>query len=613
MYSFDRQAPLGYLIVLVLTLMLAGCGGSSSDTIAGAPPPSTGGPTPPPATPPANPPPATPGSAFESRSDTARFLTQASFGPTPADLDTLTGTSASAWFQNEIAKPATLITPEFDRYIAMQAGGRDDITEFSAQVGTFSFWTHAIAGDDQLRQRMAFALSEILVVSDAGGEVLSDIPEAVTWYQDILRRNAFGNYRTLLEEVTYAPAMGWYLTYLGNMKADPVTGRMPDENYAREILQLFSIGLIELNRDGTPRLGANGQPIETYTNADVTGLARVFTGLDFDEPANPSIDDTNGASWQIPMRIVAVNHSDAAKTFLGTTIPEFTDAASSITQALNTIFAHPNLAPFVGRQLIQRFTTSAPSPAYVERVAAAFESGAYTLPDGSTVGTTGRGDLAATVAAILFDEEARSPNAGGSITFGKVREPILRFTAWARAFNVGTVTPELTMELWNTQESSALAQHPYRSASVFNFFRPGYISPGSASGAQGLTAPELQIVNASSMPGYANFMTYFATEGTRETDIQALAELFTNEQINLDPQLARQSFVPNYSEELALVNDPARLVNLVADKLTYGTLSAAARAEIAGVVQLTSPADAEARVHTAVLLTLLSPDFLVQR
>ncbi|MEM1175850.1 MAG: DUF1800 family protein [Pseudomonadota bacterium] len=607
MQTTASRTPFIALLPILLSVLLVACGGSSS--------PGSLSSTPPVAAPPPLPP-AAPGSAFETRNSTARFLTQATFGPTPSDLDSLTGTSASAWFVNELAKPASLITPEFDRYRQMQSGGADEQTGFSAETATFAFWTHAVAGNDQLRQRAAFALSEILVVSNGGGEVLSDIPEAVAWYQDILRRNAFGNYRTLLEEVTFAPAMGWYLTYMGNMKADPATGRMPDENYAREILQLFSIGLLELNRDGTQRLGADGQPIETYTNADITGLAKVFTGLEISEPYEESIEDTSGASWQIPMRIVAENHSDAAKRFLGTTIPEFTDAQTSITQALDTIFAHPNVAPFIGRQLIQRMTASAPSPAYVERVAASFEAGSYTLPDGTPVGTGQRGDLSATFAAILFDDEARAPLDGNNNRFGKVREPILRFTAWARAFEANTVTPELTTELWNTAESGALSQHPYRSPSVFNFFRPGYVAPGTESGAQGMTVPELQIVNASSTPGYANFMGYFAFAFTRDADVEELQDIFNDDGIALDPNLARQSFVPDYAAEMALVENREGLVDLIADKLTYGTLRTESRVQIVMALDAIAAApesDDEFVVHNAIWMVLLAPDFLVQR
>ncbi|MEM6819087.1 MAG: DUF1800 family protein [Pseudomonadota bacterium] len=617
MDSYKIQSPLLFLLLALLIGFLGGCGGGGQSPI-GSTPPLTSGPGPMPTPPvPAPLPPGASGSAFDTRASTARFLTQATFGPRPADLDALTGRSASAWFEAELAKPTTLIIPEFARYEAMaDLTSADPLNEFTGEATTMAFWTHAVAADDQLRQRVAFALSQILVVSNAGGETLSDVPHAVAWYQDILRRNAFGNYRTLLEEVTYSPAMGFYLTYIDSKKADPLTGRMPDENYAREILQLFSIGLIELQADGSARLDVNGQPIETYNNVDVTGLARVFTGLELDFTERPGGPDIIFPEWQRPMRIEATNHSDTVKQFLGTTIPASTDARTSITQALNVIFAHPNVGPFIGRQLIQRLTTSSPSPGYILRVASAFDSGTYLLPDGSAVGTSQRGDLAATIAAVLFDTEARQSPTSASDAFGKVREPILRFTAWARAFNVGTVTPEFTTELWNTQDTLALSQHPYRAPSVFNFYRPGYIAPGSESGQRGLTAPELQIVNASSTPGYANFIGYFVRAGTRTADVEELREIFDGAGVNLDPNLARQSFVPDYSAELSLAASSTALVDLVADKLTYDTLRPESREQIASTLDLMrSEADftSEELVHNAVLLVMLSPDFLVQR
>ncbi|MEM1438166.1 MAG: DUF1800 domain-containing protein [Pseudomonadota bacterium] len=604
-------------ILLSLTMaLLPGCGGGGSESVTtppvAGPPPSP----PPPADPGTPPPPALPGTAFEDRLSTARFLTQATFGPTPADIELLTGTSASAWFVGELNKPTSLIIPEFARYAQYESLPPEAFSEFQGGVTTFAFWLHAVAGDDQLRQRVAFALSQILVVSNGGGEVLSDIPDAVASYQDVLRQHAFGNYRTLLEAVTYAPAMGFYLTYMGNQKADTATGRMPDENYAREILQLFSIGLVELNGDGTRALDPNGQPIETYNNDDITGLARVFTGLNIEPRLENGEEESIRLGWRRPMDIDERIHSDEAKTFLGTTIPAGTNARESITLALDTIFAHPNVGPFIGRQLIQRLTRSNPTPAYVGRVAAAFDAGEYDLPDGTRVGTGQRGDLAATIAAVLFDSEVRAPTALTDTQGGKIREPILRFTAWARAFNVGTVTPELTVELWNTQDSAALAQHPYRAPSVFNFFRPGFVAPGTESGAQGLTAPELQIVNASSTPGYANFMTYFATGEPRYTDPEDLRRLVEDDGLLLDPELARQSFVPDYRTELGLAERPAALVDHLADVLTYGTLRTAQRQEIASfLTQLRDAgfADDEDIVHNAVMLVLLSPDFLVQR
>ena len=403
-----------------------------------------------------------PDDAFASEQATARFLGQASFGGSPQQINQLTGTSASAWFKQQVSLSPSLLSPVVAAYRP-----DDDEDEFSMlyiEATSFGFWQNSITGADQLRQRVAFALSELLVVSNGGGEVLTDVPEAVASYQDLLIQHAFGNYRELLEAVTYSPAMGYYLTYLGSEKGDEATGRMPDENYARELMQLFTIGVVELNLDGSVKLDENGQPIETYNNQDITGLARVFTGLNLNEEL---VEQSIGQAFSAPMQTFAESHSNKAKRFLDYTIPADTDARTSITLALDHIFAHPNIAPFVSQQLIQRLVSSNPSPAYVSAVANTFNLGRYQLPDGSTVGSGERGDLQATVAAILFHPEARQPSSASS---GKIREPILRFTHWARAFNVANISPQYQFLLWDTSASSALAQHPYRSASVFNFF-----------------------------------------------------------------------------------------------------------------------------------------------
>ena len=554
-----------------------------------------------------------PDSVFASSSSTSRFLTQATFGPAPDQVEALQGRSSSDWILNQFDQPASTVLSQVNNF--QQAVDEVDLTEFNSATGGIATWKNFIAGGDQLRQRMAYALSQILVVSDGGGELLTDVPEAVAYYKDILSGHAFGNYRDLLEAVTYSPAMGHYLTYLGNRKADPVTGRMPDENYAREILQLFTIGTLLLNDDGTPALDGDGQPIEIYDNRDITGLARVFTGLGlpFDEEGDDEDEDLYEQFMSQPMVIVEEDHSTLEKTFLGQTIPANTPAAQSIDQALDIIFAHPNVGPFVSRQLIQRFVASNPAPEYVARVAAAFESGTFTLPNGTIVGEARRGDLKATLSAILFDDQARLAQASSS--FGKIREPVLRFTAWARAFASNDVTPEYTLALWDTADSSALNQHPFRARSVFNFYRPGYVAPGTASGAAGLTIPELQIVDAASIPGYANFMTYMAYGRDSEEDVEELTEIFEEGGVNLDPTRAVTSFQPDYEEELAVAADSAALVSLLNQKLAYEQLSAATQSLIAQAID-TLPADEDAlfdRVAIAVTLVMTSTEFLVQR
>ncbi len=552
---------------------------------------------------------------FASPASTARFLTQASFGPTEAQVSALTGGSASAWLQDQLNRPASRHLPLIVQYLTIPLG---DAAPFAS---TFSFWVHAVGAEDQLRQRMAFALSEIMVVSDNVG-ALFNYPLAKGYYQDLLTLHALGNYRDLLEDVTYSPAMAYYLTYLQNQKGDALTGRVPDENYARELLQLFCIGTVLLHPDGSQVLDASGQPVETYTNDDITGLARVFTGLSLEGPdffsnfmANPSVQPS---PYVRPLKIFPAFHSALEKSFLGTTIAANTGAAQTIELALDAIFAHPNLPPFVSRQLIQRFVTSNPSPGYIQRVAGAFASGSFILPDGSTVGLGRRGDLAATIASILFDSEARSDSSRSQPSFGKLREPIIRFTGWARAFSARDLTPEYIYALWGTQSPAALAQHPYRAPSVFNFFRPGYVAPGTRTAAAGLTMPELQIVNATSTPGYINFMTWFVSGGGENTDVSALQDGFNDAGIPLDAQDALTSFVPDYSAELVLAGNPTALVERLDQLLTYGTMSAETKlgieAAIAAIpLQATGFDGAELRVQTAVLMALTSPDYLVQR
>ena len=582
--------------------MLAACG--SSPAPAG---PDGGGP---------------PGSAtdavFATNASTSRFLTQATFGPRPVDVAALTGSSASAWFRAQLDAPVSLLLPTLDEaaelYEERVEADPESVAEaFLFEATTHGFWRHALRGEDQLRQRMAWALAQIFVVSNGGGEVLSDVPSAVAYFEDGLIAGAFGNFRDLLTHVTYAPAMGYYLTFLGSQKADPATGRQPDENYARELLQLFTIGVLELGPDGVP-VTREGRT-ETYTNDDITGLARVFTGFHLDatgiENRADVREDPAGYPelWRMPLRVYPSRHSDREKSFLGATIPPGTPGDESVRLALDAIFAHPNVAPFIGRQLIQRFVTTAPDPAYVARVAAAFEAGTATLADGSQVGSGSRGDLAATLAAVLFDDAARGPEGLADTSFGKVREPMLRYAAFARAFiPEDRLTPRFYFELNDTSQPEALAQHPYRARSVFNFYRPGYVAPGTESGAAGLTAPELQLVNATTVPGYANFMFFSVTREAWGLEPEDEEGLTAEER-----DAARQAFVPDYAAELALAGAPAALLSHLDARLTYGAMPAARRAALAALVAQLDAGDELARVHLAVWLVLTSPEFLVQR
>ncbi len=542
---------------------------------------------------------------FSTTESTSRFLSRATFGATANDINRLTGSSASDWFLDELRKPTSTYLDAV-RAELQQPGAADPSGEPTFQGRTtpnFVFWQHAISAPDQLRQRMMYALSQILVISNAQSTLLFDRPTSVAAYQDILSRHALGNYRDLLEDVTYSTAMGEYLTYMQNRKGDDESNRMPDENYARELMQLFTIGLVELDSAGQPRM-QNGEPIETYSNRDVSGLARVFTGMSFALAGfEPGFVPISSAALSSPMVFFPEHHENRDKQFLDITIPAGTDGEDSITMALDALMAHPNTPPFISRQLIQRFVSGHPSPGYIQRVASAFAQGRFTLPDNSVVGAGRRGDLAATIAAILFDDEAIA-EPGANPQSGKLREPVLRFTHWARAYDAQTLTVRHVPALWYTCAADSLAQSPFRSPSVFNFYRPGYIAPGTETGAAGLTMPELQLVSASSVPGFANFMRRF---------------VFADAMSNSNPDVA-SSFNPNYTDESALADSPDALVDRLNRVFAAGMLRPATRQRIAdfiNTVPLSNPQQPDydgrrQRVMHAVLMVMTSPEYTVQ-
>ncbi|MEZ5920765.1 MAG: DUF1800 family protein [Parvularculaceae bacterium] len=532
--------------------------------------------------------------------EASRFLMQATFGPTQESIDELVSLGYSEWMRRQLALTSP---PNVDAIRQIQARFAAQGSNVGSEAVADLVWNNVINDGAQLRQRMAYALSQILVISYEDPNVEAT-PAGVAYYMDVLDRNAFGNYRTLLEDVTYSPSMAQFLTYLNNRKEDPSVNRVPDENYARELMQLFTIGLVELNRDGTPRLDSGGDPIETYTNDDITGLAKVFTGLSWDDGrfGGEQPDRTVPTASYSPLAVFPEWHSTSATSFLGASVPAGTGAAAAIDIALDTLFQHDNIAPFVSKQLIQRFVTSNPSPQYVANVTAAFETGWYALPDGSTVGTSQRGDLAAVIAAVLLDDEARNPSRRSDPTFGKVREPFIRFVHWARnaELNSTGVLGENGLNrnysLIDVNASSRLSQQPFRSPSVFNFYRPGYVSSGSQTAAANLVAPELQITTTASVLGYANFMTD-----------------------RLRNSSTSQSFVPGYSSQLRIADDANALVDRLNLTLTAGAMSNETRAAILAVVNDipvrtgSEAQDRRRRVIAANLMTVLSPEFYVQR
>ena len=554
------RSTLPALAAATLAASLAACGGGGGS----APSPSPEPPPPPPPPPPAAP----------TEAEAARFLAQASMGASRAEIAQVVRLGYAGWLDAQFALPVS--DSRWDWLVAQgytASTHKNDEAGFDATV-----WRKLLSAPDTLRQRITFALSEIFVIAIDGlvGGGWKQF-NAAAW-TDMLEASAFGKHRDWLQKMSLSGAMGDFLTFRGSAKQDPTSGALPDENYARELMQLFTIGLVMLDADGTPQL-TNGNTTPTYQLADITGLARVFTGWDFDlQGQNVGTGTATPDFLQRPMIQVASRYETGAKTFLGTTIPAGTDATTSLGLALDAIAAHPNVAPFFSRQLIQRLVTSNPSPAYVARVAAVFAD------DGS--GT--RGNLQAVVRALLLDAEARTPT--DATTYGKLREPILRFTGWARAYAVAS--PSGLWAVGDTSDAAkGLAQSPLRSPSVFNFFRPGYVPPNTVLDAGELEAPEFQIANESSVVGCINFLQR-AVAGS-------VADL-----------------TPDYTALLALADDANALLaelNLVlaANQISPATLATLA----AAVATMASGSDTtrRARVNAALVLVLAAPEYIVQK
>ncbi|MBI2768299.1 MAG: DUF1800 domain-containing protein [Burkholderiales bacterium] len=518
----------------------------------------------------------------------ARFLLQAQFSASEAEIAAVRADGYAKWLAAQMAA-----APSQSGWEWLQAKGYGDATSNQNYYdqsfpGDYMVWNQLITTSEQVRKRVALALSEFFVVSLSALDITWRSHAIASWW-DTLAAGAFGNFRALLEAVSLHPAMGYYLNTRGNQKENPATGRVPDENFAREIMQLMSIGLAQLNADGTPRLDAAGAPLESYTQADVTNLARVFTGYDFDQSQNvPTVvggRTISGTAYvRLPMVLNATRHSTLAVSFLGTDIAANTPGAAALKAALDALFAHPNVGPFFGRQMIQRLVTSNPTPAYVARVAAAFDNN----------GRGVRGDLAAVFAAVLLDDEARSPSVALQPGAGKLREPMLRFVQWARTCGLASAS-----DGWRISDLSnpanQLGQSPLRSPTVFNFFRPGYVPPSTALASSQAVAPEFQIVNESSVGGYLNFMQNTLRNG-----------------INGDLQ-------PAYTAELAIVTDAAALVRRLNLLLCAGQLSAETQALITNALNATavtaasSDANKRNRVAAGVLMVMASAEYLVQK
>ena len=509
------------------------------------------------------------GTASLAATQASRFLAQAAIGHSKGDITNLAGIGIDAWLNAQFATPRKQKFWDF-----LIANGYDASTNINTTNGFDAMvWSQLMTSPDILRQRVGLALLDQWVVG-IDGITTNWRSFAMAAYLDVLWDNALGNYRDLMEAVSTSAAMGLYLTFLGSVKANPTTGAIPDENYARELMQLFTIGLYQLNMDGTQVL-VNGSPVPTYTQADVSQHARVWTGYTY-----ASTDNTTPARLRLPMIVNATLHETGASSFLGISIPAGADAATARKLTLDGLFNHPNVPPFVGRQLIQHLVTSNPSPAYVQRVAQAFAD------NGAGV----RGDMKAVVRAVLTDPQARDDSVVGSSTFGKVREPVQRLVHWARAFNVQS--PTQAWPFGNTSSSAnRLAEGAGRAPSVFNWFRPGYTPPGTALAAAGLESPELQLASEPSVVAYVNYMQSVIVNGAGEAK-------------------------PDYSALLALAPDNQALLDELNLVLAAGQIGTATISQMKSALDTISGASAaglSSRVYAAVLLVMASPDYLVLR
>lgn len=504
-----------------------------------------------------------------SKEKAARFLTQSTFGATSESINYLARIGYQAWLDEQFAMPVSLHLPKVLEY-------PDD--ENLSQRQRQEVWLRtALTSNDQLRQRMAFALSGIFVISDKS--VLSETPHGMANYYDILVRNAFGNYRDLLEEVTLSPMMGIYLSMLGNQKPNDELNIRPDENYAREAMQLFSIGLIQLSMDGSPQLDGFGNAIPTYDQETIKAFAHINTGWHFaDNPSWYEIQ-VNVIDPMIPFDDF---HDTGEKSLLnGLLVPAGGTARSDLQASLDNIFNHQNVAPFICFQLIQSFVTSNPSAEYIQRVSNVFNDNGFGE----------RGDLAAVIAAILLDDEAINLSSIQTDTFGKLKEPLIRFTQMWRAFNASSQSGKYYFDF----ADFITGQAPLSAPSVFHFFSPSYAPPGDIETA-GLVAPEFQILTENYLTHTLNAFAFFVYAGFEG------AENTTDDSILID-----------ISSELVLSDDPIALIEHLNLLLMSGQMPETMKTELQQSIEAIPVNENYLRVLNTLFLVLASPQFAIQK
>jgi uncharacterized protein (DUF1800 family) len=528
----------------------------------------------------------------------SRFLAQAGLGHNFEDIEGLAAQGIEDWIDAQMGMPVSFNL--LDKVLEYQDIRRDSLNDPDAgQSGYFfdlAWWQYHMISDDVLRQRVAFALSELLVVSRFSS--FGNRSYAFADYYDIFLNNAFGNYRDILQEVTYHPAMGIYLTYLNNPKTDTVQGTFPDENYAREVMQLFTIGLHELNMDGSYQTDSNGDPIPTYGNTEIAEFSKIFTGLSWQDRDQFFKGPYADSSYTLDMKMFNEYHEPGVKNLLNNfQVPDRdpVDGNADITDALDNLFDHQNTAPFISKHLIMRLVTSNPSPAYIQRVATVFNN------NGQGV----KGDLAAVVRAILLDPEARDCDMANDISYGMLREPFIRYLQINKAFDATTMSGEFRNDMYWVYEY--VEQKPMMSPSVFNFFQPDYAPIGTID-SLGFVAPEFQLTNAQTVTGFINGLYRWVIQDNPQDE----QRIFSNE--NLDDKIASL----DVSDEILLAEDshlPILLdrLNLI---LAQGKLSPQTEQTIIDAIEVfesSDPEDLDLRARLAIYLSMCSPQYLINR
>jgi uncharacterized protein (DUF1800 family) len=580
------------VLATVASAALAACGGGGGDTPVPAALPAANGNTDPQAL--------LPTAGPINMAGAWRFLNRATMGPTPAEVSWVATYGIEAWLEKQFA----IKQPKFsyaDKYVEHHGSGDTENINWM----TFTWWNAALSVDEQLRTRVVNALSEILVVS-MRNDTLSVRPIMVGAFWDMLAQHAFGNFRQLIEAVCKSPAMGIYLSHLGN---EPPSGssRVPDQNFSRELLQLFTLGLTMLEMDGSPVRDANGRNVNSTTKTDIPVLSNVFTGWAIDDDPAISTDPKDDLIYgygtlppnnaiskriRVPMKGYMAHHSTDAliNVQLKSTDPikllgesfslSTTSPQDSLTAALDIIFRHQNVAPFIARQMIQRLVTSNPSSGYIKRVAVAFKDASW--------------DMRTLIRAVLTDSEARDATVIAKPSFGKLREPIFRVAHLLRAFGVThDVFPGETHQVASDQKSLNLNQSPMFATSVFNFFSPTYAFVGGGMAKLNLVTPEMQIATEASVVAYVN----------------AVYEI-----VDLGLASGAARLAPVLTDEAALAATPAALVASINTKLFGGTMSSALQTEVTKAATAAgTSASASDKAKAALFLAAVSPEYLVQK